>query len=382
MGYTNEIKFFIYIASLSMLMSFNTIYLGLFQIHFKTVYYAIPELFTLLAFLIFTLLFIKLKVSVFYFIILQSFLIIPQTIIYIYFSKKISNFQPIYKIDFTIWNFLLKEAWPIFLTCVFSSVTMRIDQLILFKHFDAKTLGLYSAVVKLTEALNIIPGMFMVSIFPLLCSHFEKSNHKFGKINYLTFKYMNIISIPIAFGTSILSQKLIYLFYGNNFLPASNALSILIWAEPFIFFAIVNGSIFYASGMQKHVFVLSLFGAVQNLILNLLLIPKYGIVGASLSTVFTFFGFGFILQYQIEKMRQPIKDFFITALKPAICSAIMCIFTYFFYSLNIFLIIILSTLIYSFLLIVTGCIGSEDLEYLKQIINYKKKEISNSEISN
>ena len=369
MGYSSEVRIFIYVASLSMIFSFSSLYIGLFQAHFKVAYYAIPEVVVNLVFSGLKLLLIFLRASIIHFVLLKTIQIIPLTIIYIYFSKNVSEFKPYFKVDLNIWKELLRHSWPIFFSSVFVSIFTRIDQIMLFNMMGDKSLGLYASIVKLTENLNIIPGVFMISVFPLLSSTFVKSHNRFVKVYNLSFKYMSIIIIPIAFGTTLLSERLISLIYGSDFIQASGALSILIWSEIFVFLGAVNAGVFTSAEMQKYIFLFTAIGAFMNVILNLILIPKYGIVGASIATVVSY-GFtpALIIQYSIKELRQFLKDYIKSTFKPILCSIPMSVFIYFCRSFNIFILILFSIIIYFVAVVIFKGLDREDLGYFKQII--------------
>lgn len=357
-----------------MLLSFGYVYVDLFQAYLKVAYYTISELVVTVIFSGLTLLLIFLKAGIFHFILLQTIGMVPLTIAYIYFSKNINGFKPCFKIDFSIWKNLVLCSLPILFSSIFISINHRIDQIMLFNMLGEKPLGLYSSIVKLTESLNFIPSVFMVSIFPLLSSIIMKSNDKFIRIYRLSFKYISIIIIPIAFGTTLLSERIISIAYGHEFLPASNAFSILIWSAIFVFLGSVNANVLISSGLQKYIILFTVVGALTNIILNLILIPKYSIVGASISTVISYSVPGLSLQYLIKETRQITKDYFKSTFKPIICSVLMSVFIYYFlYPLNIAIIIIFSILAYFGLLLVTKCFDEKDWGYLSQIIRNHPK---------
>lgn len=372
-GYQRDINILIYVVSLSMLFSFNSIYLGLFQVQLKVLYYSVVELVVNTVFSGLVLLFIAIDLPLFYFVALQASLIVPISIASIYFSRKIDNFRFIFKIDFALWKLFLREAWPIFLGTVFVSINSRIDQIILYKYLGDKELGAYAAIVKLTESFNFIPMMFMSVVFPVLSNYFYSSKSQFNKVYNLSFKYMSIFIIPIAFGAAILSEQLIMLIYGYKFLYASTAFSVLIWSSVFIFLGVVNANIFNASGLQKHIFYYTMIGGTLNIILNLILIPRYGILGASISTVISY-GINptILIQLYIKQTRDITMAYIKSTIKPIISSIPMAIFLSVSMINNLYILIFGSVIIYlSFLVIVKG-FDNEDLKYFKSVMKIRK----------
>ncbi len=370
LGYPGEIKNYIYIASFGMLFSFNTTYTSLLQAHFRVVHYTVFELIltvlssALIALLIFA------KSPILHFVIVQTIFIIPQTAVYLFVSKKIENFKFRFGLDKNVVRSILTQSWPIALTSLYVTITLRIDQLILFKFFKEGDLGLYSAIVKLVESLNIIPGIFIVSLFPLLCSSYQESPGKYVKIYRLGYKYLSIIIIPICFAVSLLSEKLILLIYGNNFIAASGPLSVLIWSELFAFLGTVHSNILFASGQQKYVSLFSLIGVVSNIAGNIILIPRYGIYGASITTVISYSCLGLIPYFFIKDVRTITYDYLASTLKPILSSVPMVLFIYYFSSQSLFFLIACSLILYVLFLLITKSLGKEDLYYVKQIVNF------------
>ena len=256
---------------------------------------------------------------------------------------------------------------PIFLSGLFGSINLRIDQVMLFSMLGEKNLGFYSSIVRITESLNVMPGVLMVSVFPLLSSAFVQSNDRFSKIYNLSFKYMSAIILPVAVATTLLSGRLITVIYGTEFLPASTAFAILIWSAVFVYLGTVNFNVLVASDLQKYIFLFSAMGASSNTVLNLVLIPRYGIAGASLATVISYSVVGLVPQYLIRRTRQITKDYLRATLRPLFCSLVMCGSILCFYDLNILALIALGAAVYFTSLLVTKGLDERDLRYFRQI---------------
>ncbi|MFH1314595.1 MAG: flippase [Candidatus Eisenbacteria bacterium] len=367
MGYGSEIKLLIYVASFSMLLSFGRVYVDIFQANLKIVWYTIAELAVTLLFSGLTLMVIAMKGSLLHFVLLQTVRIVPLTVAYFHFSRRIADSRPVFTLDFSVWKSLTRSAMPIFLSGLFGSINLRIDQVMLFNMLGEKNLGFYSSIVRITESVNLMPGVLMVSIFPVLSTAFVQSNERFSKIYNLSFKYMGMIILPVAFGTTLLSGRLITIVYGTEFLPAATAFAILIWSAVFVFLGTVNFNILVASDLQRYILLFSALGASSNVVLNLILIPRYGIVGASLATVISYSVVGLVPQYLIKKTRQITKDYIKATLRPLLCSAVMSIGILCFYSLNTFVLIALSAAVYFALLLLTKALDEHDFRYFRQI---------------
>lgn len=193
--------------------------------------------------------------------------------------------------DYQVCVFLLKESLPLALSTVFTIIYYRIDTIMLSMMMGDASVGIYSAAYRISEAFIFIPGILMTSIFPLM----SKSKNLDNSDNILAFsyersmKYMFALALPMAVGITLLSDKIILEFYGDSFKNSIIALQILIWSTAIIFISYASGSFFISTNKQKFVLFYTAIGALINIVLNIILIPKYSYVGASIATVSTEF---------------------------------------------------------------------------------------------
>lgn len=147
--------------------------------------------------------------------------------------------------------------------------------------------GWYSAAYRFMEASILIPNMIMIPIYPvfsrLYISSIDSLISKYKRI----LKIMIIISLPIMIVVMFLSEKVITIFYGASFINSTPALVILISAIPFIFLTFVFGALLPAINKQNVNTISTGICMILNILLNLILIPSYGYLGASVSTVIT-----------------------------------------------------------------------------------------------
>ncbi len=147
--------------------------------------------------------------------------------------------------------------------------------------------GWYNAAYKFIYIFLSFNTLFIISIFPVI-SRFYKTSKESIKFAYEhSFKYMLIITIPIAVLVTVLANKIILLIYGPNYIPSVIALQILIWTIVFMFVNGISGNFLGSINKQPIVTKITAIGAVTNIILNILLIPKYSYIGSSFATVIT-----------------------------------------------------------------------------------------------
>jgi len=84
-------------------------------------------------------------------------------------------------------------------------------------------------------------------------------------------------------------------------------LAIHIWAGIFVFLGVASGKWFLIEGLQKYAFYRTLFGAVVNIVLNLIMIPKFGVLGAAWATVISYAAAGLFSDVLQKKTRTIFK---------------------------------------------------------------------------
>ncbi|GBD96002.1 MAG TPA: flippase [Nitrospirae bacterium] len=365
--YPFDTKLLVYVASLSFLLSFGSLYGLMFQVDLEMKYPTLANIFSSVLKLTIFLYLIFMKAPLLWFIIAGIIAAFSEFLIILRLSRR--YVRPKFEIDFKIWKNLFKESWPIALTATFIMIYNRIDQIMLFQMKGAQAVGNYAVAVRLTEAFNIIPAAFMTSVFPLFSEYFLASGEKLEKAYALSFKYMSILIMPIAVGISILSEPAIRILFGEQFIWSVQALRILIWSEVFVFLGAVHINILISTGLQKLDFIFTSSGAVVNIILNLLLIPPYGIVGAAIAT-FVSYGLGVPMSCILKKTRSYGKALAYSTLKPLIAAGIMGCFTYFAFFLHLPLaaIIFFSAIGYFAVIVLIGGVDRQDQEYFRKIV--------------
>jgi len=226
--------------------------------------------------------------------------------------------------------------------------------------------GLYNAAYGLMTALMFVPLVYVSAIFPML-SRLNVSSKELLKISYeKSVKYLIIIGLPIAVGTTLLASPIILLIYKSGFSQSIVALQILIWSIPIIFINYILGTAINSINKQRQMVKSTFVVMTINIVLNLLLLPKYGYIAASFITVITELA-SFIFWFHIMNLngyKIPIHRILI---KPIIASLIMGLFIIL-VNINLIIVIIISVIIYFVVLLILKTFSEVDIQLIKQMI--------------
>ncbi len=194
-----------------------------------------------------------------------------------------------------IYNF----SWPIIIISLFSFV-FNIDTIMLGQMKSATDVGLYAAAQRLIQFISFLPSLVAVAIFPLLSKHADdtvKMSSIFERILVLIFA----IGIPVALGGFLLGEELMSLLFGHAYATGGMTLGILMLSLLASFPNIILMNVIFSKNLQKTFIAATSFGVLINIILNFLLIPAYGAVGAALSLAATQL---FIMLINWQKLRK------------------------------------------------------------------------------
>jgi len=198
-------------------------------------------------------------------------------------------FKPKPQIDLSFWRTVLREALPFGLTGFFITIYYWTDSVMLSYMKSYEVVGLYNAAYRLMIVLLVVPGVLSMAIIPAMSKLYVNSKDMLRFTQQRSFKYLAMIGFPIGVGTTILSDEIILLIFGEEYSQAAIALRILVWSSVCIFLSSPFSSLLRSSNGQMALLRITALCAMENVVLNLVAIPAYSYAGASVTTVITEF---------------------------------------------------------------------------------------------
>lgn len=358
---TLEITFLVYLAGIWMVASsFEHFFFSIFRAYEKMKYEAIINILSKILWLIATIIVVILKLNLTILFILYIFTIIPTFILLIYYLKK--NFKRVkiisLKINKEFCKYILKESWPLAIGFSLVSIYYYIDTIILSVYYPDRIVGLYNAAYKIIIFLIAGRRIFTTTIYPKISEFYKTSKEKLRELIIKSEKLSITIAMPLVTGGILLSDKIITLIYGAEFIEASLPFRLLLFQVFFIYINLIFTPFLHASGQQKTYTKVVSFGGLINLILNLILIPKFAMIGAATSTIFSEFSvFALAYYFTRKKIKIKILNLF---LKPITATIPMFIIIYLIRDLNLFISITTGVIIYFLSLLIIKGIKKED----------------------
>ncbi len=268
---------------------------------------------------------------------------------------------------------LFKIGLPFALAGIFTRGYSYIDQILLSTLVGDKSLGFYSIAYKATYALQFVPAAFAAAIFPAMSHYYTNAKDKLQAVFEKSMYFLIIFSIPIALGTASIADQIILKLYTNEYQPSILTLQIFIFAVIPIFLSYPVGSILNSCDRQMTNTINMGIIMVLNIILNLILIPKFQHLGAAIAAVISLTILFFLNLYWVPKIIPFDYKFLLFKLfKATLASIIMAlIIIYLKPTINFAILILLGALIYGGIMYLIKGFTKEDISYLWQAI-FKK----------
>jgi len=365
-GYTGQVKWLVVVAAIDMLILPPLRLRGIiFQVEMRLWYAVAIGLFRQALWLAAVVL-LALKNAAFYDVIIARTLIGgAEAIVVLWTVKRVGLVQGSATFIPHEARTMLLAGLPLVLTTLASGIYHRIDQVMLHKMSGDRVLGPYVIAVQPTELFSALPVALMGSLFPVLAQN-ANDEEKFKQYLGETYRFLLVIVFAACALATPIARPVVEFFYGKQYLPTASLLIVLIWSEVPIFFGVVVGNALVAIRKQKYMPIGALVGAIVNVILNLVLIPRYGPLGASWATVISYSIAIFFL-------------LFISGIRPLVLLGIRIAFWPFVLALGIttglkyidaafWWKLVVAWIAFSAGAWLTGSVGKQDVERLRQML--------------
>ncbi len=179
---------------------------------------------------------------------------------------------------------LLKFSVPMVFSAFFHNLNTHVDILMLGLFVSATEVAIYTVSARLIILGGVVLAIFQPIFQPFVSDFYAKKEmEKIAILLKTITKWIVIISFPIF--VSLVSFPAFFLhFFGDQFVQGAGCLSILAIAYILSSISGPTNTLIIMSGRSDITLKNNLTVLITNTILNYLLIPKYGIVGAALAT--------------------------------------------------------------------------------------------------
>lgn len=211
-----------------------------------------------------------------------------------------------------------KTIFKLFIPTIAIQVYTLVDKSMIGWFSDSATFfenGYYEQAEKVTKiCLTLVTSLGTVMV-PRIGKTFKEGNiEKVREYIYKSYRFILLLALPIWLGLIAISSIFVPVFFGPGYEKVETLLTILSFLVVAIGLSNANGyQYFVPTGKENILTITVVVGAISNFILNLILIPRYYSLGASISTIVaeslvTLTGFIYIRKEKIFSLRKILKE--------------------------------------------------------------------------
>lgn len=232
------------------------------------------------------------------------------------------EFKPRPSIQPGLWRYFLEQAAPLAFNLFCIMVSLRADQLLLRSIKGAEPLGHYTVALRFMDIFTIVPAVLLLTVFPLMSRIDGAAGKRLEEAAFWSYKALSLFVLPVALAATVLAEPIMQLLFGAAYLPAARPMAILMWSLFFSYANTVTFDAITAAGMQRVLLRLSAITMILNIGLNVLLIPRYGAVGAAVAfLIFSASSYPFLAA--LPDTRPLVKAFLAASWRPVTITTLL-----------------------------------------------------------
>lgn len=182
-----------------------------------------------------------------------------------------------------------------------SLMSYNVDSILIGVMLGPGPVGLYAAAYKPITAVLTAPVTYFQGLFPAFARSFKEDRAQFSGMVLRSLRFTMMFAIPVGVGGTLLAAPLIDLLFGPSYAAAVPVLRLLSWSAVLVTLRGNFRHTLNAAGKQHLDLACAGAAAALNVGLNLLLIPRYGIVGAAAATVLSEVGWFALARYLFSR---------------------------------------------------------------------------------
>jgi O-antigen/teichoic acid export membrane protein len=264
------------------------------------------------------------------------------------------------------WLPLLRASLPFGIIGFTLGLSYKFDSVLLnIFRSDAET-GYYNAAYNLVFSAALFSNVFNTSLYPSLARQASSSPNALPRIYERALRYLMVVSLPIAVGSWALADQLVPFLYKASYLSAVPAIKIIMWAVPFMYASEFLGYIVVVAGKENRVAQAIVVSTCINVVANLFLVPRFGVLAAAGMTVAT--EVVLVGQY-VWMLRSLLREFNWgqVLVRPMLAASIMAAMVIAMRQAAVPITVLVGALTYVAALFMLGAVGKDEIHFLQSL---------------
>ncbi len=230
-----------------------------------------------------TLLFFDASLAWFIYATLFDTILIASGYLFSY-QKKIASICK-WQFDLQTAKYLIKEAAPLVISLSAVILYQQIDRIMIGKMLSSEALGYFSVATAFVNVLLFVPQILAQTITPLLVQAYHRDNKEYEQKTQVFVSFTIWICLALSVLTCLCSYWLIRYTYGEQYLSAVIVLQVLVFKTIPSALSSTAGQTIIIESKQKYAWIRNVTACGLCVLLNLWLIPKYSVMGATVASI-------------------------------------------------------------------------------------------------
>jgi O-antigen/teichoic acid export membrane protein len=210
--------------------------------------------------------------------------------------------RPVPRFDVGVWRRIIRMSLPLSATTLLVAILNRVDLVLLQKMSPTPEIGLarvahYGSAYRVPNLSERVPQMMMGTIFPMMITFAATDVAALRRLYWKASMQLAAIALPMVAVVTVAAPYIVRVWMGPEYAPVVPLMRVLIWASALLYVALPSANLLIALRFQRINFWMMIPATVLNVALNLVLIPRFGALGAAWATVaaYAFLAIGYLV---------------------------------------------------------------------------------------
>ena len=198
---------------------------------------------------------------------------------------------------------LLKISYNYILSTMMVAIYGQTDKLLLKQLCDDSSVGYFTTATTVCAMWVFVLQAIIDSVYPTILNLKGKDQLQYERKNRQLYAIVFYVSCMVSVGFLVLGDFVIKILYGEAYMPAADILKVVSWYTAFSYLGVARNAWIVSEGKQKYLKYIYGAAAILNVVMNLILIPVMGTIGAATATLITQILTSIVLPIMFKELR-------------------------------------------------------------------------------
>lgn len=205
-------------------------------------------------------------------------------------------------LNFSLGKQMLAKSRHYIVTGLMVAIFSQTDKIMLQSMIGETATGYYAAAVSIASVSSFVYVAIIDSFRPIIFLR-QEDEEQFEHTLVQLYSIVIYLSLAQSVIMVLCAELLVGILYGEDFSASASALQVIVWYITFSYIGSIRNIWILAKNKQKYLWIINASGALLNVVLNWLVIPKFGVIGAAATSLVTQAFTNFIIGFIIKPIR-------------------------------------------------------------------------------